>query len=307
VGDSNSVVRVGAGDVLVAGSASVIPISITRLSRPLAVGVVDVVAIGSMVVRTALVDERVAAAIAISRLSRPLAISITSIAAIAIASQTLGASVDRAGTTVWMVGNSAVAISRLSLSVPLAIVATVSITTIAITAIVSRESLGRSVGVASGITITRLSLSVPLSIVAAMSITTIAIAAIVSRKTLGRSVGVAGGMAISRLGLSVPLAIAIDVVAIVIVGRAVAIAMVSLRHIHGGRSIAAIAISRLSLSVPLAIIAIAVTAMESLGRSVGVAHPGVGVVGSAIAIARLGSRKAGEGEDDRKRFNCHGC
>ena len=189
VGDSNSVVRVGAGDVLVAGSASVIPISITRLSRPLAVGVVDVVAIRSMVVRTALVDKRVATAIAISGLSRPLAISITSIAAIAVSSQTLGASVDRAGTAIGMVGNSAIAISRLGLSVPL-------------------------------------------SIVAAMSITTISIAAIVSRETLGRSVGVAGGMAISRLGLGVPLAVAIDVVAIVVVGGAVAIAMISLRHIH---------------------------------------------------------------------------
>ena len=100
VGDSNTVVGVGAGDVLVAGSASIITISvsipITRLSRPLAIRVVDVVAVGSMVVRTALVDERVAAAIAISGLSRPLAISIASIAAIAVSSQTLGASVDRA-------------------------------------------------------------------------------------------------------------------------------------------------------------------------------------------------------------------
>merc|ERR1712179_138051 len=145
----------------------------------------------------------------------------------------------------------------------------------------------------SGVSISRLSLSISLSVVAAMSITTISIAAIVSRKTLGRSVGVAGGMAISRLSLSVPLAIAIDVVAIVVVGGAVAIAMISLRHINGGRSIAAITISRLSFSVPLTIIAIAISAMESLGRSVGVAHPGVGVVGGAIAIARLGSREAG--------------
>merc|ERR1712226_604290 len=132
VGDSNTVAGVGAGDVLVAGSASVITISvsipITRLSRPLAVRVVDVVAIGSVVVRTALVDERVAAAIAISGLSRSLAISIAAIAAIAVSSQTLGASVDRAGTTIGMVGNSAIAISRLSLSRPLAISVT-SITT----------------------------------------------------------------------------------------------------------------------------------------------------------------------------------
>ena len=139
VGDCNTVVGVGAGDRLVAGSASVIPISIaiTRLSRPLAVGVVDVVAIRSMVVRTALVDERVATAIAISGLSRPLAISVTSIASIAIAGQTLGASVDRAGTAIGMVGNSAIAISGLSLSVPLAVVAAVSITTISIATIVS--------------------------------------------------------------------------------------------------------------------------------------------------------------------------
>ena len=192
VGDCNTVVGVGAGDRLVAGSASVIPMSIpiTRLSRPLAVGVVDVVAVGPVVVGTALVDERVAAAIAISRLSRPLAISVASIASIAIAGQTLGASVDRAGATMRMVGNSsAIAVSRLSLSVPLAVVAAVSIATISIASIVSRKSLGRSVGVASGITI-------------------------------------------PRLGLSVPLAIAVDVVPIVVVGRAVAIAMVSLRHIH---------------------------------------------------------------------------
>jgi len=306
VGDSNSIMRVGAGDILVAGSASVIPISISiaRLSRPLAIRVVDVVAIGSVVVRAALVDEGVATAIAISGLSRPLAISIAAISIATIASgQTLGASVDRAGAAIGVVGNSANAISRLGLSRPLAIVAAISIATIA--AIVSMKSLGRSVGVASSISISGLSLSVPLAIVATVSIT--AIAAIVSMKTLGRSVGVAGGIAISGLSLSVPLAITIDVVAIVVVGGAVAIAMVSLGHIHRGRSIASIAISWLSLGLPLAIIPIAISAMETLGRSVGVAHTRVGVVGGAIAIARLGSSEAGEREDDRKRFNCHGC
>jgi len=265
VGDSNTVVGVGAGDVLVAGSSSVIPISISiaRLSRPLAVGVVDVVAVGSVVVRAALVDKGVATAIAISRLSRPLAVSIAAISIATISSgQTLGAPVDRAGATIGMVGNSAIAISGLSLGVPL------SITAISIATIVSRESLGRSVGVASA------------------------------------------AIAISGLSLSVPLAIAIDVVAIGVLGGAVAIAMVSLRHIHRGRpiaSIAAITISRLSLGLPLAIIPIAIAAMETLGRSVGVAHTRVGVVGGAIAIARLGSSEAGEREDDRKRFNCHGC
>merc|ERR1712179_763593 len=240
-------------------------IPITRLSRPLAVGVVDVVAVGSVVVRTALVDERVAAAIAISGLSRPLAISIAAIAAIAVSSQTLGASVDRAGTTIGMVGNSTIAISRLGLSIPLAIVATMSITSISI-ATISLESLD-SVVVAGGATI---------------------------------------AVAIARLGLSVPLAVAIDVVAIVVVGGAVAIAMVSLRHMHGCGSvstIAAIAITRLSLGLPLAvtITAIAVT-LDSLGGSVVVA----GGTTIAVAIARLGSSKAGKGENDRKRFNCHG-
>ena len=260
VGDSNTVVGVGAGDVLVAGSSSVIPISISiaRLSRPLAVGVVDVVSIGSVVVRAALVDKGVTTAIAISRLSRPLAISIAAISIATIASgQTLGAPVDRAGAAIGVVGNSAIAISGLSLGVPLAIIATVSITPIA---------------------------------------------TIVSMKSLGRSVGVASGIAISGLSLSVPLAIAIDVVAIVVVGGAVAIAMVSLRHIHRGRSMASITISRLSLCLclPLAIIPIAIAAMETLGRSVGVAHTRVGVVGGAIAIARLGSSEAGEREDDLK-------
>jgi len=246
-----------------AGSSSVIPISIARLSRPLAVGVVDVVAIGSVVVRAALVDKGVATAIAISRLSRPLAVSVAAISIATISSgQTLGAPVDRAGAAIGMVGNSAIA--RLSLSVPLAITA-ISIATISVAAIVSRESLGRSVGVASA------------------------------------------SIAISGLSLSVPLAIAIDVVAIGVLGRAVAIAMVSLRHIHRGRSMTAITISRLSLCLPLAIIPIAIAAMETLGRSVGVAHTRVGVVSGAIAIARLGSGEAGEREDDRKRFNCHGC
>ena len=155
----------------------------------------------------------------------------------------------------------------------------------------------------SAIAISRLGLSVPLSIVAAMSITTISITTIVSRKTLGRSVGVAGGMAISRLSLSVPLAVAIDVVAIVVVGGAVAIAMVSLRHIHGGGSvstIAAIAITRLSLGLPLAvtITAIAVT-LDSLGGSVVVA----GGTTIAVAIARLSSSKAGKGENDLKNID----
>ena len=45
MGNANTIVRVGAGDILVAGGASVIPIPITRLSRPLAVGVVDVITI----------------------------------------------------------------------------------------------------------------------------------------------------------------------------------------------------------------------------------------------------------------------
>jgi len=249
--------------VLVAGSASVIPISIARLSRPLAVGVVDVVAIGSVVVRAALVDKGVATAIAISRLSRPLAVSVAAISIATISSgQTLGAPVDRAGAAIGMVGNSAIA--RLSLSVPLAITA-ISIATISVAAIVSRESLGRSVGVASA------------------------------------------SIAISWLSLSVPLAIAIDVVAIGVLGRAVAIAMVSLRHIHRGRSIASIAtiaIAWLGLCLPLAIAVAAIAiALNSLGRSVVVA----GGTAIAVSISRLSSGKAGKRENDRKRFNCHGC
>merc|ERR1719480_454666 len=282
-----------------------------------------------MVVRAALVNKGVATAISISGLSRPLAISVAAISIATIASgQTLGASVDRAGAVIGVVGNSDNAISGLGLSRPLAIVATISITTIAaivsmkspgrpvsvasgiaisglsrplaivatISAIVSMKSLGRPVSVASGIAISGLSLSVPLAIVATITITTIP--AIVSVKPLGRPVGVASGIAISRLSLSVPLAITIDVVAV---------AMISLGHIHRGRSIASIAISWLSLGLPLAIIPIAISSMETLGRSVGVAHTRVGVVGGAIAIARLGSGEAGEREDDRKRFNCHGC
>jgi len=248
-----------------AGSSSVIPISIARLSRPLAVGVVDVVAIGSVVVRAALVDKGVATAIAISRLSRPLAVSVAAISIATISSgQTLGAPVDRAGAAIGIVCNSAIAIARLSLSIPLAITA-ISIATISVATIVSRESLGRSVGVASA------------------------------------------AIAISRLSLSVPLAIAIDVVAIGVLGRAVAIAMVSLRHIHRGRSIASIAtiaIAWLGLCLPLAIAVAAIAiALNSLGRSVVVA----GGTAIAVSISRLSSGKAGKRENDRKRFNCHGC
>merc|ERR1719480_332367 len=112
-----------------------------------------------MVVRAALVNKGVATAISISGLSRPLAISVAAISIATIASgQTLGASVDRAGAAIGVVGNSANAISGLGLSRPLAIVATISIT-----AIVSVKPLGRPVGVASGIAISRLSLSVPLA------------------------------------------------------------------------------------------------------------------------------------------------
>merc|ERR1719480_423760 len=225
-----------------------------------------------MVVRAALVNKGVATAIAISGLSRPLSVSVAAISITAIASgQTLGAPVDRAGATIGMVGNSAIAaipISRLSLSRPLAIS------------------------------------------VAAISVAAISIATIVSRKSLGRSVGIASAaIAISRLSLSLsrPLAIAIDVVAIGVLGGAVAIAMVSLRHIHRGRSIASIAtvaITRLSLGLPLAIaIASIAIALDSLGRSVIVA----GGTAVAIAISWLSSSKAGKRENDRKRFNCHGC
>merc|ERR1712066_912264 len=135
-----------------------------------------------MVVRAALVNKGVATAIAISGLSRPLAVSVAAISIATIASgQTLGAPVDRAGATIGMVGNSAIAaipISRLSLSRPLSIsVAAISISTISISAIVSRKSLGRSVGVASAtIAISRLGLSRPLAIsVAAISIATISV------------------------------------------------------------------------------------------------------------------------------------
>ena len=148
----------------------------------------------------------------------------------------------------------------------------------------------------SAIAISGLSLGVPLAIIATVSITPIA--TIVSMKSLGRSVGVASGIAISGLSLSVPLAIAIDVVAIGVLGGAVAIAMISLRHIHRGRpiaSIATIAIAWLSLCLPLAIaIAAIAIALNSLGRSVVVAD-GTAI---AIAISRLSSSKAGKREND---------
>merc|ERR1712001_797853 len=118
-------------------------IIISRLSRPLAIGVVDVITVGAMVVRTALVDKRVATTI-VTRLSIPLAV----VARVAIASgQALGASVDRAGgmsIAITSISITTIAIAGLSLSLPLAIVARVAI---------SMESLGGSVIVAGGMSI----------------------------------------------------------------------------------------------------------------------------------------------------------
>merc|ERR1712001_758730 len=108
----------------------------------------------------------------------------------------------------------------------------------------------------TSVAIAGLSLSLPLAIVARVAIST--------SQTLGASVDRAGAtigmvgnsaIAIAGLSLSLPLAVASNVVSVGVVGGAVAIAMVSLGHIHRGGAIAAIAVAGLGLSLPLAIIA----------------------------------------------------
>merc|ERR1712128_401341 len=104
-----------------------------------------------------------------------------------------------------------------SISRPLAIV----VDTIAIRSMVVRTAL---VDIRAGTTIVS-SISRPLAIT--MTITTISITTIVSMQTLGASVSIAGGMtiAISWLSISRPL---VNVVTICVMGRVIAISMVSL-------------------------------------------------------------------------------
>merc|ERR1712128_66970 len=114
-------------------------------------------------------------------------------------------------------------ISKISsISRPLAIV----VDTIAIRSMVVRTGL---VDIRAGTTIVS-SISRPLTItmsITTMSITTISITTIMSMQTLGASVSVAGGMtiAISWLSISRPL---VNVITICVMGRVIAISMVSL-------------------------------------------------------------------------------
>merc|ERR1712154_564348 len=153
-------------------------------------------------------------------------------------SQTLGASVDRAGATIAI----AIAGLSLSLSLPLAVASNVV-----------------SIGVVSGV----------------------------------------AAIAVAGLGLSLPLAIiaTIAVSSVESLGGSVAVA-----HSRVGMDSHAITISGLGISLPLAVISIAITTMEPLGGSMGI----TGGMTIAIAVTRLGSGEAGERENDRKRFNCHG-
>merc|ERR1712128_356234 len=113
---------------------------------------------------------------------------------------------------------SITSISKISgISRPLAIV----VDTIAIRSMVVRTGL---VDIRAGTTIVS-GISRPLAIT--MSITAISITTIMSMQTLGASVSVAGGMtiAISWLSISRPL---VNVVTIGVMGRVIAISMVSL-------------------------------------------------------------------------------
>merc|ERR1719310_1131534 len=83
-----------------------------------------------------------AISISITWLSGSLAITITTIS---VSSQTLGASVDRAGSSIWMVSNSSISITWLSRSLAITIT---TISSIPITTISKRETLWGSVGVA---------------------------------------------------------------------------------------------------------------------------------------------------------------
>merc|ERR1712130_584203 len=130
----DTIVGVWSGHLLVTvGNA--ISISITWLSGSLAIRVVDVITIRTMIVRAGLLDIRVTTAISITTIS--------------ISSQTLGASVDRAGSSVWMVSSSSITITWFSRSLAITIT---TISSIPITTISKRESLWGSVGVAGSIT-----------------------------------------------------------------------------------------------------------------------------------------------------------
>merc|ERR1711942_511236 len=176
VSNTDTIDRVWPVNLLVAPSHSIAIVS--SISRPLAI-VVDTIAIGSMVVRTALVDKRAGTTI-ISWLSRPLAIittiAITSITITTIACKTLCGSVCISSGISWlsisrplaiiptiaMIRNSS--ISWLSLALAITIT-TIAIATIAIATIaIASQTLGSSVdraaatiGVKSHSSIARLS------------------------------------------------------------------------------------------------------------------------------------------------------
>merc|ERR1712001_483105 len=270
-------------------------IIISRLSRPLAIGVVDVITVGAMVVRTALVDKRVATTI-VTRLSIPLAV----VARVAISMESLGGSVIVAGGM-----SIAITVSGLGISVPLAIVARVAISS-SQTLGASVDRAGATIGMVgnSAIAIAGLSLGLPLAVASnVVSVGVVGRAVAIAMVSLGHIHRGGAIAAIARLGLSLPLAI----IATIAVSSVESLrGSVAVAHSRVGMDSHAIAISGLGLSLPLAIIATiavsSITTMESLGGSVGI----TGGMTIAIAVSRLGSSEAGERENDRKRFNCHG-
>merc|ERR1711970_643064 len=165
----------------------------------------------------------------------------------------------------------------------------------------------------------------------AISIISMSIPTIVSMESLWTSMSITDCMTISWLSICRPL---VNTVTIVVMGRVVAISMVSLGDIDRGSSISmAIAIS--SISRPLTIdISMSVVSMETLWTSMCITMASIGMecnttiaivsmvssktlcssicvtmasiwmVGSTIA--RLCSGKAGEGQDNSYNFNCHG-
>jgi len=192
---------------------------ISSISRPLAI-VVDTIAIRSMVVRTALVDERAGTAI-ISWLSRPLAVKSTiSISAISVATivtvKSLWASVS--------VADSMAVISWFSISGPLAVKSTISISAISVSTIVTVKSLWASVSVTDSMAvISWFSISGPLAISMSnvISIGVVCRVVAISMVSLGhidRSSSIS--MTISIASLSLPLAIAIAMISMAIASEA---------------------------------------------------------------------------------------
>merc|ERR1719153_1254609 len=170
----------------------------------------------------------------------------------------------------------------------------------------------------------------------------ISIPTIVSMESLWTSMSITDSVTISWLSICRPL---VNTVTIVVMGRVVAISMVSLGEIDRGSSISmAIAIS--SISRPLAIdISMSIVSMETLWTSMSITMASIGMESNttisiarlcfslAIAIvsmvssktlcssicvtmasiwmvgstiARLCSGKAGKGQDNSYNFNCHG-